>query len=177
MRKILIFTALALAAGATFAQAPGRDAGEREARMAEWRAKADARFQEADTDRDGQLDRIEVQALGPRLAEHFDKLDANADGELSRDEMAKARAALGRHGRQGMQRHRAYMAGLIKGMDDDGNGAISRAELGDKAPKLAENFAAIDADGNGEMSQEEMKAFRKARWEERREQRASRQGE
>ena len=176
MRKTLIFTALALAAGLVSAQAPSQEAGEREAKRAEWRAKAEARFQEADADGDGQLDRVEAQALGPRLAARFDKVDANADGELSREEMARARAAMGHHARKGMQRRQGYMAGLFQGMDDDGNGAISRAELGDKAPRLADNFAAIDADGNGELSKEEMKAFRKARWEERRAQREARRG-
>ena len=50
---------------------------------------------------------------------------------------------------------------------NDGNGAISRAELGDKAPKLVENFATIDGDGNGELSKDEMRAFHKARRAER----------
>lgn len=176
MRKTLIFTALALSAGVVLAQTPSPMAGERAAQRAEWRAQAEARFKQADSDGDGQLDRVEVKALGPRLAEHFDKVDADADGELSRGEMAAARAAMGRHAGKARHRRQGYMAGLFQGMDDDGNGAVSRAELGGKAPKLAENFATIDADGNGELSREELKAFGKARWQAHRAQREARRG-
>ena len=77
MRKTLIFIALALASGLALAQQPGNP--DREAARAEWRAKADARWAESDKDGDGTLDRIEVQAGHPRLAERFDKIDANAE--------------------------------------------------------------------------------------------------
>lgn len=165
MRKTMIFTALALASGLALAQQPAN--ADREAARAEWRAKADAQWAEADKDGDGTLDRVEVQASRPRLAERFDKVDANADGEISRDEMRAMHGKM-RHGRRGMHRMQSYMAGLFVGMDDDRNGAISRAELGDKAPRIAENFAAIDKDGNGELSKEEFREHRKARWAEHR---------
>ena len=168
MRKTLLFTALALASGLVLAQqaAPAKPGAEREAARAEWRAKADARFAEADKDGDGQLDRIEAQGLNERLAKNFERIDANADGEISRDEMAAMHQKMRHHGRKAGHRM-AYMQGMFKGMDDDGNGAISRAELGDKAPKLVENFATIDGDGNGELSKDEMRAFHKARRAER----------
>lgn len=160
MFKPLICTALVLASGFAFAQDAG---GDREARRAEWQARAEARFAEADKDRDGRLDRVEVQAYGERMARHFDRIDANRDGELERAEIADAR----RQAMQGKRHHRmramhAYQRGLFKGMDDDGNGAISRAELGDKMPRWAENFAAIDADQDGEISAGELKAHRQA---------------
>lgn len=172
MRKTLIFTALALASGLVMAQqsAPTNDRGDREAQRAEWRAKADARFAEADKDGDGTLDRIEVQGLNERLAKNFERVDTDADGELTREELRAmhARMAKMRHqGRKGAGRM-GYMQGLIKGMDDDGNGAISRAELGDKAPKLAENFAAIDTNGDGELSREEMREHHQTHRAERR---------
>lgn len=166
MRKTLIFTALALASGLALAQNAGST--DREAARAEWRAKADARWAEADKDGDGTLDRVEVQASHPRLAERFDKVDANADGEISRDEMRAMHGKM-RHGRRGMHRMQGYMAGLFTGMDDDRNGAVSRAELGDKAPRIAEQFAAIDKDGNGELSREEFREHRRAHRQERRE--------
>ena len=64
----------------------------------------------------------------------------------------------GRHGGRG----RSYLAGLFQGMDDDGNEAISRAELGNKAPRLVERFAAIDTDRNGELSRAELRAHHAA---------------
>ncbi|GAB2489668.1 EF-hand domain-containing protein [Arenimonas alkanexedens] len=160
MFKPLICTALVLASGLALAQDAG---GDREARRAEWQAKADARFTEADKDRDGRLDKVEVQAFGDRMVRNFDRMDVNKDGELERSELSQARrpAAAGR-GHQRMRTMYAYQRGLFKGMDDDGNGAISRAELGDKMPRWLENFAVIDADGNGEISGDELKAHRQA---------------
>ena len=166
MRKILIFTSLALATGLAFAQ-QGAPA-DREAARAEWRAQADARWAAADKDGNGSLDRVEAEAHNQRLAANFDKIDANGDGQISRDEMRAMRGKM-RQGQRGKHRMQGYMAGLFAGMDDDRNGAISRAELGDKAPRIAENFAAIDTDGNGELSREEFRAHRMA-------QRGARQG-
>lgn len=158
MRKTLIFTALALASGLALAQATPAD---REAARAERRAQAEARFADADKNADGRLDPAEAAALDPRLAERFARIDANADGLLAKEEMAQARqrmmqARQGRHGKGG------YAAGLFTGMDDDKDGALTRAEIGDKAPKLAEHFAAIDQDADGRITRDEMKAHRQA---------------
>lgn len=150
-RSILALALLFAATGAVAADS----APDRDARRAEWKAKAEARFVAADADRDGRLDRVEAQSAGERLARHFDRLDADADGELTREELAKAR-----HGRSGPGRHggRAFLAGLVKGMDDDGDGAISRAELGDKVPEWVAQFAAIDADSDGRLGRDELRA-------------------
>lgn len=50
------------------------------------------RLRKADTNGDGLLDATEVKDL-PRLAKHFDRIDSNHDGKLSRDEIKAARAA------------------------------------------------------------------------------------
>lgn len=160
MFKPLFCTALVLASGLALANAGTTDP---DARRAEWQAKADARFAEADKDADGRIDKIEAQAFGERFNTHFDRMDANKDGELDKQELAQAR----QHARKGhhrMRSHMAYQRGLVKGMDDDGDGAISRAELGDKMPKWSENFATIDANADGELSRDELHtAARQAR--------------
>lgn len=56
-------------------------------REAERRARFDARFKEADLNRDGKLGRVEVQEKLPRLADKFAWLDENRDGLLSRAEL------------------------------------------------------------------------------------------
>ena len=45
------------------------------------------RLQAADSNGDGMIDKAEAQAKLPRIAKGFDKLDANADGKLSPEEM------------------------------------------------------------------------------------------
>lgn len=47
------------------------------------------RFRKADANGDGRLSSAEAQAL-PRLAKHFEQIDANHDGFVTRDEMRAA---------------------------------------------------------------------------------------
>jgi Ca2+-binding EF-hand superfamily protein len=169
MLKPFICTALVLASSMAMAQDQG---GDREAKRAEWQAKAEARFVEADKDRNGYIDRVEAQFLGERMVKHFDRIDANADGRLSREEMTEARQKVRRGGGK-MRGHMAYQRGLFVGMDDDGDGAISRAELGNKMPRWSENFDAIDANADGKLSQEELRAWQSASREARRAERGA----
>jgi hypothetical protein len=164
MLKPFICTALVLASSLALAQ--DKD-GDREARRAEWQAKAEARFVEADKDRNGYIDRVEAQFLGERMVTHFDRIDADSDGRLSREELAQARQKA-RRGGQKMRGHMAYQRGLFVGMDDDGDGAITRAELGEKMPRWSENFASIDANSDGKLSKEELQAWQRAAWQARR---------
>ena len=126
---------------------------------AERRAQFEARFTAADADRDGRLDRVEAEAAGSHLVRFFDRLDADADGELTREELAAA------HGRRGHRGHGgfAFFAGLVKGMDDDGDGAISRAELGTKMPIWSDAFTTIDANADGRLERDELRAHARAR--------------
>lgn len=56
-------------------------------REAERTARFDAKFREADLNRDGKLGRVEVQEKMPRLADRFAWMDENHDGFLSRAEL------------------------------------------------------------------------------------------
>ena len=48
---------------------------------------AQQRWQEADTDRNGSLSQAEMQTSMPTHAANFSTMDANSDGQLSKDEM------------------------------------------------------------------------------------------
>jgi Ca2+-binding EF-hand superfamily protein len=126
----------------------------------DFRARAEARFSEADRNRDGKLSLAEMQdAQDQRLAERFAKLDANKDGGVSQDELRQA------HQQRREQRHsrRAGMHAMrakLLALDVDNDEALTRAEIGDKLPRLAENFDRIDADRNGKLTREEMRAAR-----------------
>ena len=50
-------------------------------------AMLQARWKAADKNGDGLIDKAEAQAGLPRVARHFDQLDANHDGKLSADEL------------------------------------------------------------------------------------------
>lgn len=56
-------------------------------REAERAQRFNAKFAEADLNRDGRLSRVEVAEKMPRLAERFNWMDDNKDGFLSRDEL------------------------------------------------------------------------------------------
>ena len=57
-------------------------------------AKREARWEKADANRDGKLSRAEA-AIGntPQLSEHFDAIDGNKDGFLTREERDRFLAA------------------------------------------------------------------------------------
>ena len=65
---------------------PAKCAQERQARM-------DERFGKADADGNGLLSRTEAEKGMPMLARHFDAIDANKDGQVSRVELTTARKA------------------------------------------------------------------------------------
>lgn len=102
-----------------------------------------------DTNNDGVIDRAEA-AKHPRLAEHFDQLDANKDGRLSTDERPQ-RGMM--HGQRG---HRGQDMAMMQ-LDTDKDGRISRAEAA-KQPRLAERFAQIDANKDGFLDQTDREA-------------------
>ncbi len=102
-----------------------------------------AKLQALDTSGDGKISREEA-AQSKGLAKHFDQIDANKDGFLTREEFAAQRARMA--------------AAKLKAVDKDGDGRISRVEAEAKAPRLAKNFDQIDTNKDGYLSKEEITA-------------------
>jgi Ca2+-binding EF-hand superfamily protein len=138
MRYVAILTAFGFASAALIAMA-GSEGHDGQGAMA-------ARLKQADTNGDGMISRDEAKAL-PRIAAHFDEIDANHDGQITADELRAF------HQMHGAKRGDA----MFKKLDTDGDGRISRAEA-QAAPRLAENFDAIDANKDGFITMEEMAA-------------------
>ena len=103
-----------------------------------------------DADANGTISEDEVK--GP-LAQHFEEIDANSDGQLDQEELSTAHQ---------MRAENAKAKGKkLKDADSDENGSISKDEASDAGlEKLVEHFDKIDADGDGEVTKEEMRAMR-----------------
>jgi Ca2+-binding EF-hand superfamily protein len=113
-------------------------------------------FKKADADGNGTLSRAEVEKSMPRLAKKFDQIDTNKDGQLSRGEFHAWRKA-----HKGERQVKA--AERFKHADTNGDGKISRAEAEKNAPRLAKKFDAIDANKDGQLTQDELRAYREAK--------------
>ncbi len=156
----LLFAAMlpvvAVAADGPAGKGEGPSAEQRQARMAQRQAERKAhfeqRFKQADADGSGAIDRAEAEKALPHLAQRFDRIDANKDGQLTAEELIAARKAHSRHD----------MAQRFKQADSDGDGAVSRAEAEKALPHLAQRFDRVDANKDGRVTLEEVNVARKA---------------
>lgn len=114
------------------------------------------RWQALDTDGDGALSLAEVEAGAPRLARRFAGLDADGDGRLTPGELQAAGEA-----RREQARQRADERWTRA--DANGDGYLDLAEAQIAMPRVAADFARIDADGNGLVSREELRSAMRER--------------
>ena len=121
----------------------------------------------ADADNDGNLTLAEVNA---EIDAHLARIDANGDGAVDAEERETAHAMMremraerrGAGDGEGRGEHRGHRGGrhggpggMLERMDADGDGRITRGELGARAE---EHFARIDSDGNGVVTEAEREA-------------------
>lgn len=182
MSKMLFAGAALLAAIPAAAQpGEGRVRPDGPTTRAAIEARVEARFARADANHDGFVTEEEVRLgaeqrranrqhrRGERRAQLFERLDADRDGSISREEF-EARPALrgggeGRGRRLGHRRDRGggMMAGFgvraFERLDLDRDGRVALAE----AERAAlERFDRVDSDRNGTVSVEERQAAREA---------------
>lgn len=107
-----------------------------------------------DRDKDGKLSRKE--AVG-RLADNFDRTDANRDGFIDRQELTAAITKILRfqRGRRGFGRPQGPPD--FDALDLDADGRLSRRELANT--RFGRQFDQIDTDGSGEITQREFERF------------------
>jgi hypothetical protein len=154
MKKTLLITTGLLAASvaiAVHARAPQSDA-----------PRGAEAFAAADANRDGRLSLAEFeQARSQRIAEQFRRMDLDGNGSLTQEEMRQAHRQH-RELRKARRHEGQAMRSRLRGLDANDDKALTRAEIGDKAPKLAEHFDDIDLDRDGRLTREELRAGRQA---------------
>ena len=122
---------------------------------------------DADTDQDGLISLDEFKARSDaRVEAHFARLDTNADGYISEEEMQAAPRRS--HDKKGRRGHRNPEKAFER-LDADGSGGVSLQELeGKRFAPDSDAFFAADVDGSGELDIDELKAMKKAHRSERR---------
>ncbi|HEY3328319.1 MAG TPA: EF-hand domain-containing protein [Novimethylophilus sp.] len=104
----------------------------------------------ADKNGDGFIDREEAKAMQEK---HFNEMDANHDGKLSKEEIMACK-------RDGMKHNSMHDKGThaFMGADKDNNGTLDREEA-KKLPRVSKNFDAIDTDKDGTVDREEIHKY------------------
>ena len=89
----------------------------------------------------------------PFIVKHFDEIDADKNGQLSRAEVETWAAAAREQMRQRAEDH-------IKAADTNGDGQISKDEAKAGLPMVYDHFDFLDADGDGQVKKAEFERLR-----------------
>ncbi len=117
----------------------------------------EAILQKHDADGDGTISKAEAE--GHRLSRRFDALDADGDGKLTLGELKAGKHRMKRFGKKGVHHDsQARARWMLEKRDADGDGVLSRAEV--EGSRLAERFDALDKDGDGRLTPDELSAMK-----------------
>ena len=86
MNRFLISAVLATLLPATAAFAQSQDRGDRKERVEQF----NKRFEAADANQDGRLTKEEAQAKMPGVASHFDEIDSDKKGYVTKKDIAQS---------------------------------------------------------------------------------------
>lgn len=108
-------------------------------------------FEKHDANKDGKLTKDEMPE---RASKMFDRVDQDKDGAITK---AEAEAAKEKFKKKRHERHGKFQAKMMEKFDTNKDGKVSQAEFTDFTMK---KFAEIDADGDGNVTKEELKKHR-----------------
>lgn len=107
-----------------------------------------AMFDRVDANGDGRVTRDELDAA---RSDRFERMDANGDGLLTEAELRAF----------GEERAERRAARMLDRMDEDGDGAVSSAEFAALSERRAERmFERADVNGDGAIDRDEAEAMR-----------------
>lgn len=161
---VLALAGLGLVGCATASAAPKPPVAQPAAEAGAPKGGPGAMFKNADKNHDGKVTLEEARALS---GEKFAAADTNKDGQIEPEEMRALGARMGKGDRAGRGHGRGHARGQgqgqgLKRLDKDGNGMISKEEA---PPRLKDRFDEVDANKDGQIDKEEMKAARAKRGE------------
>lgn len=133
------------------------DATAKKERCAKPKMDSTQHFQRFDQDGSGSVS-LEEAKSHPRLAKDFDTVDANKDGQVTEAEYHEHAQ---QHRKQYHAKAKTEMKARWDKADANGDGALSRDEA-QVSPRMAKKFDVIDADKNGQISQQEIAEYMKS---------------
>jgi uncharacterized membrane protein len=116
------------------------------------RAQIEAKLRAADTNGDQQLSREEAQAALPMVYALFDFLDADRNGQVTKEELGRLMSP------EGMEQLREMIVNRVKAADTNGDGVLNLAEVQTGLPGLAGKFMLLDKNGDGLLTPDELRA-------------------